>query len=454
MGPRSMSRQAEGVGLMTLKSIEDARRGPKSTWDVVVIGAGPAGLLAAGRAAMLGARVLLLEKMEKPARKLRITGKGRANITNMKPLEAHLQEIHPEPRFLRQAFGAFFNHDLIALLESQGVETKTERGERVFPASDRAWDVAEALVAWAKAQGVEILHHARVESLVIQAEGFAGVAVTRKASARTERIEARCGILATGGQSYPLTGSTGDGFRLAEATGHRVEGLRPSLVGIDTHPALEGARGLTLKNVQLTLWIEGKKQAREFGEAEFTTKGLAGPIVLRLSRRIVDATAADQRVEVTLDLKPALDPEKLEARLIRELQTHPSATCRDLLRSLLPSQLVDVFLRNLRLDPTDPAAQVKGPIRKQLLTRLKELRFEVTGHGGWDEAIVTAGGVSLKDIDPRTMASRRVENLYFAGEVLDLDANTGGYNLQIAFSTGWLAGESAARKAGIYTPIP
>ncbi len=437
---------------MTSRAGEDAGIESKIAWDVVVIGAGPAGLLAAGRAAMLGARVLLLEKMEKPARKLRITGKGRANITNMKPLEAHLQEIHPEPRFLRQAFGAFFNRDLMALLEAHGVETKTERGERVFPASDRAWDVAEALVAWAKVQGVEILRHARVEDLLIQEGSFTGVLVARKASERPERIEAHCGILATGGRSYPATGSTGDGFRWAEITGHRIEPLRPSLVGIHTRPALEGPLGLTLKNVQLTLWIDEKKQASEFGEAEFTAKGLGGPIVLRLSRRIVDAMAAGRRVAVTLDLKPALDREKLEARLLRELQAHPADTCRDLLRSLLPSPLVDVFLRSLSLDPSAPAALISGPKRKQLLARLKELRFEVTGHGGWDEAIVTAGGVSLKDIDPRTLASRRIENLYFAGEILDLDANTGGYNLQIAFSTGWLAGESAARKAGLPGP--
>lgn len=437
---------------MTSRAGEDAGIESKIAWDVVVIGAGPAGLLAAGRAAMLGARVLLLEKMEKPARKLRITGKGRANITNMKPLEAHLQEIHPEPRFLRQAFGAFFNRDLMALLEAHGVETKTERGERVFPASNRAWDVAEALVAWAKVQGVEILRHARVEDLLIQEGGFTGVLVARKASERPERIEAHCGILATGGRSYPATGSTGDGFRWAEITGHRIETLRPSLVGIHTRPALEGPLGLTLKNVQLTLWIDEKKQASEFGEAEFTAKGLGGPIVLRLSRRIVDAIAAGRRVAVTLDLKPALDREKLEARLLRELQAHPADTCRDLLRSLLPSPLVDVFLRSLSLDPSAPATLISGPKRKQLLARLKELRFEVTGHGGWDEAIVTAGGVSLKDIDPRTLASRRIENLYFAGEILDLDANTGGYNLQIAFSTGWLAGESAARKAGLPGP--
>jgi len=418
---------------------------------VVVIGAGPAGLLAAGRAAMLGARVLLLEKMEKPARKLRITGKGRANITNMKPLEAHLQEIHPEPRFLRQAFQAFFNRDLIALLQGQGVETKTERGERVFPASDRAWDVAEGIVAWAEGQGVEIVHHARVDALVVEDGAFAGVMVTRKASGRPERIEARCGIIATGGQSYPATGSTGDGFRFAEATGHRIENLRPSLVSIETRPALEAAQGLTLKNVQLTLWINGKKHSCEFGEAEFTAKGLGGPIVLRLSRKIVDALAEGRKVEATLDLKPALDLPKLEARLTRDLEA-AGATCGHVLRSLLPSQLVAVFGERLSLDPAAPAAHIKGPKRKQLLNQLKELRFEVTGHGSWEEAIVTAGGVSLKDIDPWTMASRKVENLLFAGEVIDLDANTGGYNLQIAFSTGWLAGETAARKAGQGSP--
>lgn len=421
--------------------------GDSGPWEVVVVGAGPAGLLAAGRAAMLGARVLLLEKMEKPARKLRITGKGRANITNMKALEDQLKEIQPEPRFLRQAFQAFFNHDLIALLEGQGVATKVERGDRVFPASDLAWDVADALVAWATDKGVVILPHARVERLLIREGMFAGLVVAGKASRTAQEIQARCGILATGGLSYPATGSTGDGHRFAEATGHRIEALRPSLVRLDTRPVHEGAQGLTLKNVNLTLWIDGKKQASEFGEAEFTTKGLAGASVLRLSRKVVEALAAGRKVEVTLDLKPALDPAKLEARLMRELEAHPGWTCGALLRSLLPTPLVAVFCERLGLSPASPAAQLQGSKRKQLLGLLKELRFEVTGHGGWEEAIVTAGGVSLKDLDPRTMASRKVEGLYVAGELLDLDANTGGYNLQIAFSTGWLAGESAARKA-------
>jgi predicted Rossmann fold flavoprotein len=396
---------------------------------------------------MLGARVLLLEKMEKPARKLRITGKGRANITNMNPLEAHFQEIQTEPRFLRQAFQAFFNQDLVALLESQGVATRTERGERVFPESGLAWDVADALVAWAEAQGVEIVPHARVERLLIQEGLFTGALVVRKASRIPQEIAARCGILATGGRSYPATGSTGDGHRFAEATGHRLEPLRPSLVRVETRPAHAVAQGLVLKNTQATLWIDGKKRAGEFGEVEFTAKGLAGAAILRLSRSMVDALAAGQRVEVALDLKPALDSAKLEARLLRDLEAHPGQGCGQVLRSLLPAPLVGVFCGALGLDSTAPASRLQGAKRRQLLALLKELRFEVTGHGGWEEAIVTAGGVSLKDLDPRTMASRKVEGLYFAGEVVDLDANTGGYNLQIAFSTGWLAGESAAKRA-------
>jgi hypothetical protein len=416
-------------------------------WDVVVVGAGPAGLLAAGRAAMLGARVLLLEKMEKPARKLRITGKGRANVTNMKPLEAHLQEIQPEPRFLRQAFGAFFNRDLVALLEAQGVTTRTERGERVFPASGLAWDVADALVAWAEAQGVELRTQARVEGLELREGTLAGLRVLFKGAKAPQLLETHAAILATGGRSYPATGSTGDGYRLAEACGHRIETLRPSLVRLETRPTFEGAQGLTLKNVQLGLWIEGRKQGAEFGEAEFTAKGLAGAAVLRLSRKVVEALAAGLKAELVLDLKPALDGAKLEARLQRELEALPGGRCRDLLKKLLPAPLVEVFCGRLGLDPASPASRLQGAKGKQLLGLLKALRFEVVGHGTWEEAIVTAGGVSLKDIDPRSMASRRVEGLYVAGELLDLDANTGGYNLQIAFSTGWLAGQSAARKA-------
>jgi len=418
---------------------------PERSYDVAVIGAGPAGLLAAGRAAMLGARVLLLEKMEKPLRKLRITGKGRCNLTNLRPMEEHLKRIHPEPRFLRQAFGAFFNRELIALLEANGVETKTERGDRVFPASDRAWDVAEGLLAWARGLGVEILSRARVERLEIADGVCTGLCFTHAGVER--RVAARCCVIATGGRSYPATGSTGDGHRLAEAAGHRIEPLRPSLVGVETVPAYPAAQGLNLRNVQLTLWVDGRKAASEFGEAEFTERGLDGPIVLKLSRRIVDTMAAGRKLELTLDLKPALDAPKLEARLLREAGARAGGACADLLRAFLPPELVPVFAARLGVDPAAPMAQLAGPGRKKLLALLKELRFAVSGHGGWEEAIVTAGGVSLKELDPRTMASKRIGNLHFAGEVLDLDADTGGYNLQIAFSTGWLAGQSAARSA-------
>lgn len=396
---------------------------------------------------MLGARVLLLEKMEKAARKLRITGKGRANLTNMKPLEDHLREIHPEARFLRQAFGAFFNEDLVRLLAEEGVPTKTERGGRVFPESDRAWDATEALVAWVKRQGAVLQPRARVEGLLVEDGICRGVRLASPPPGLEVEVPARRTILATGGRSYPRTGSTGDGYRFAEATGHHVTPLHPSLVGLVTEPALAAAQGLALRNVELSLWIDGRKRATEFGEAGFTDVGLDGPIVLRLSRRVVAALADGRRVELVLDLKPALDAAKLEARLVREREARSRGTCGELLRAILPAPLVGVFAQRLGLDPRAPMAALDARARKALAGLLKGLRFDVSGHGGWEEAIVTAGGVDLSDLDPRTLASRKVGNLFFAGEVLDLDANTGGFNLQIAFSTGWLAGQSAARGA-------
>lgn len=420
---------------------------PPGPWDVVVVGGGPAGILAAGRAAMEGARVLLLEAMEKPLRKLRITGKGRANVTNMRPLEQHLREIRPDGRFLRQAFGAFFNADVVALLASEGCPTRVERGDRVFPESGRAWDAAEALWAWARRQGAVIAVRARAEALVVEEGVFRGVDVALGGSGHRERVEAPRCVLATGGLSYPRTGSTGDGLAFAAAAGHRIEATRPSLVALATRPAFPGAAGLTVRNAELTLWIEGRKRATEFGEADFSERGLGGAAVLRLSREAVDALAKGSRVDLGLDLKPALDPPTLAARLERELAERGGGTCANLLRAFLPPQLVPVFAQELGLAPGAPASRLKGEPGRRLLVLLKDWRLQVTGHGGWEEAIVTAGGVSLKEVDPRTLASRRVQGLHFAGEVLDLDANTGGYNLQIAFSTGWLAGASAAQAA-------
>lgn len=415
-------------------------------WDVVVVGGGPAGLLAAGRAAQVGARVLLLERMEKPARKMRISGKGRGNLTNARPLESHLAEVRTDPHFLRPAFGAFFNEDLMALVEGLGVPLKTERGGRVFPASDRAWDLAEALVAWARAQGAELQVRSQVLRILAAEGAVTGAEVARGPASAPHRIAARACILATGGQSYPATGSTGDGFRFASDLGHGLEPPRPALVALVTRPLPGRAQGLRLRNVRVALWVAGEAAAAAFGEAEFTARGLGGPAVLRLSRQAVDALREGRRVELSLDLKPALDPAKLAARLAREQEAR-RGTCRDLLRALLPAPLVEAFGARLRLDLAQPASHLAGPALRSLLALLKDLRFEVTGHGDWAEAIVTAGGVRLDEVDPHTLASRKVAGLFLAGEVLDLDANTGGFNLQIACSTGWLAGQSAAQWA-------
>lgn len=418
----------------------------KNRYDIAVIGAGPAGLVAAGRAAMLGAKVVLLEKMEKPARKLRITGKGRCNITNMKPLEDYLKEISPEPRFLRQAFGTFFNNDIIDLLEQNGVATKVERGERVFPMSEKAWDVADALVDWAKTNGVEICNYSQVEKLIVENNNINGVEVLNSRTGLAETISCKCVIIATGGKSYPATGSTGDGFKFAEILGHKVENLRPSLVGIETKKKYKSAIGLDLRNVSATLWIDGKKSVSEFGEAEFTEYGLDGPIILRLSRLIIDSKIAGKRVEISLDLKPALDHQKLDARLQRDIIELGKKDMKSLLKLLLPSLLIDTFIDILKVDSSKPVKQINGGEKKNLINLLKDFRFEVSGYRGWNEAIITAGGVSIKEINPKTMESKIVKNLYFAGEVIDVDGNTGGYNLQIAFSTGWLAGDSSAKQ--------
>ncbi len=413
-------------------------------FDVVVVGGGPAGLLAAGKAAADGAKVLLLEKMEKPARKLRITGKGRCNITNTKPYDEFVLDIFPESRFLRDAFNSFFNADIVELLHEQGVETIEERGMRVFPASGKAWDVAEALVKWARCKGVMIVCHAEVDKLNIEDSRI--VSVDYKVRGASETVKCASVILATGGKSYPATGSTGDGYRFAVESGHSVTPLLPALVGVETAPAFNFSKGLSLKNVNLSLFIEGKKVDEEFGEMELTDYGFDGPIVLRLCRRIIFSLLKGSKVELELDLKPALSHQKLEARLIREIDENPRIAVADLARKLLPKDLAGEMVDQLNLAAQKNLARLTANERKAIRLWLKEQRFAVVNQRSWSEAIVTAGGVSLKEVNPKTMESKIVKGLYFAGELLDLDGSTGGYNLQIAYSTGWLAGMSAAAK--------
>jgi predicted Rossmann fold flavoprotein len=407
---------------------------------VIVVGAGAAGLMAAGQAAEIGAETLLLEKMNHPGRKLRIAGKGRCNLTNVAPVSEFIAHFGPSGRFLRQAFHQFFNADLVAFLEELGVRTVAERGGRVFPSSGQAQDVVDALVWWIGKQGVTLQTRSSVKRLLVEGERVIGVQVPR----RIHRADAV--IVATGGASYPATGSTGDGYRLAQAVGHTIVPIRPALVPLETAgdvaPRLQG---LSLRNVTVRVWVDEKKQAEAFGEMLFTHFGVSGPIILSLSRQVVDALRLGQRVILSIDLKPALDEGKLDARLLRDLDAHGKQQFRTILKGLIPSKLIPVCLDLTGIPPDKVAHQITSEERQRLRTWLKDFRLEVTGHRPFTEAIITAGGVDVREVDPRTLASRLVEGLYFAGEVLDVDADTGGYNLQAAFSTGWVAGRSVAR---------
>ncbi|WP_298063888.1 NAD(P)/FAD-dependent oxidoreductase [uncultured Rikenella sp.] len=410
-------------------------------YDLIVIGGGPAGLMAAGEAASAlqgRGRVLLLEKMEKPARKLRITGKGRCNITNDRPREEFFAKVRQGREFLAPAFEAFDNRAVIGFIERElGVPLVHERGGRVFPASGRAWDAAEALVAWASRAGVEIRCHAPVAALWREGNTIRGVVLQSG-----ERIAARAVVLATGGVSYPATGSTGDGHQMAYEAGHGIVPLRPALVPLEV---AGGLKGLALRNVELALIVDGEMVERRFGEMEFPSDRIAGgAIVLQVSRTAVDAIADGRRVEIAVDLKPALSAEKLRKRLAREIaELGDAAPVRTLLQKLLPPPLRPVIAQAAGLSQKAFASSLTEPDRERLVAALKGWRLPVRDYRPFTEAIVTAGGVDLAEVDPQTLASRLVGGLYFAGELLDVDADTGGYNIQAALSTGYLAGKSA-----------
>lgn len=413
-------------------------------YDVIVVGAGPSGLLAAGRAAELGARVLVLEKMASEGRKLLITGKGRCNITNDANIGEFVKHVFPNGKFLRNAFSQYFSKDIIELLQKYGVDVVLERGGRYFPASDKSLDVLRSLLKWVKETGVEILCGQRVEKLLVANQVMQGV--------KSNGVEffAPKIILATGGKSYPATGSTGDGYELARQVGHSVEKPIPALVPLETKGGVaQKLQGLNLKNVNAVVWIDGKKAGEAFGEMIFTHFGLSGPIILTLSRIVVAALQNNQTVEITVDLKPALDDQKLDNRLIRDLNEHGKKRLDNIFRNWLPASMIPVFIELLELDPEKECHQVSGKERKQIRNLMKNLRFEVSHNRSFKEAIITAGGIVTSEISPKTMESKLVAGLYFAGEMIDLDAETGGYNLQIAYSTGWLAGNSAAKNNGL-----
>ncbi|MDR3226450.1 MAG: NAD(P)/FAD-dependent oxidoreductase [Prevotellaceae bacterium] len=408
-------------------------------YDLIVIGAGAAGLIGAGTAAESGLNVLLIEKMEKPARKIRISGKGRCNITNTKQHNDFLEHVYPDSRFLNSALRNFSNFQTIDFFNSLGLKTVVERGERVFPESGKAWDVAECLVNWAKKSGVEIICNAKVKSLNIENNKICSL--TADCNRVEKIIEAKYFLITTGGISYPLTGSTGDGYNFAQQAGHSITTLQPSLVPLEIKNHDTQLNKLQLKNVSLSLWVDGEYIDEEFGEMEFNATGVTGAITLRLSRNAVIAVAAKKQVELKLDLKPALSSEQLQNRILREMQT--LNTIEPLLRKLLPQQIIAAFAKKANIRQNNKITDFDI---KKIIETLKEMTFEVSGFRNFNESIVTAGGVSLKEIDSRTMKSKITENLYFAGEVINLDANTGGYNLQIAFSTARLAAQNIIKK--------
>lgn len=417
--------------------------------QVLVVGGGAAGLLAAARAAQMGASVLLIEKNKMTGRKLRITGKGRCNITNAGDIRQFIEQYPGQGRFLYSAFSRFFNHDLCKLLEDQGVKIKTERGNRIFPASDSAHDVVEALSKFAQSFGARIWTNTEVENLLVEdtPEGKKVVGVEIITKKGKEKILADALIVATGGKSYPLTGSTGDGYRWAKEVGLKVTTLRPSLVPLVTKENWPSElAGLTLKNVEASLWhgpIDKETCLdRQQGEMLFAHFGVTGPIILSLSRAYNKDLS--QPITLRIDLKPALSEDVLDKRVQRDFEKYQKKQLKNALNDLMPKAMIPIVINAADLDPETWISELTKAQRHELVKSLKDLRLTIKGTRPMAEAIVTAGGIDLKEIDPKTMAAKKVKGLYFAGEVLDIDGYTGGYNLQAAFSTGWVAGEAAA----------
>ena len=408
---------------------------------VIVIGGGPAGLMAAGQAAEAGAETLLLEKMKKTGLKLCITGKGRCNITNIAEISDFISHFGKTGPFLRQAFARFFNTDLMEFLNELGLELVTERGGRVFPASGKAPDVQKVLLQWNKRSKVQIKHSAPVDKLLIHNEQITGVISQGK------KNPCNAVILATGGVTYPITGSTGDGYRLCKSAGHTVVPTRQALVPLITSGnEAKKMTGLNLRNVNVRMLINGRKKREEFGEVIFTEFGMTGPTILTLSGEAVDSLRSGKKVTFSIDLKPALDEKKLDARLQRDIASRGKEQISSLLRGLVAREMVPVCLYLTGIPANHPVCNISAKERRRLRTWLKDFRLEIVGYRPFAEAIITAGGIDIREIDPRTMESRKIKGLFIAGELLDIQADTGGYNLQAAFSTGWLAGRSAAQK--------
>ena len=411
-------------------------------YNIVVVGGGPAGMMAAVKAAERGCSVLLLEKMERCGRKLSITGKGRCNLTNTKEWSDFSTHIYPQPDFLRPAFWGFSNQAVVEFFSQMGIETVVERGDRLFPVCQDARKVAEALEKWIKKQGVNVSTGGKVSRLEVANGRIISVHYTKNGANRL--VEADAVILATGGLSYPLTGSTGDGYTVAEAAGHAIAPCFPSLTALMPKEYDCRLQGVTLTNISLSLLVNSKVVQEEFGEVAFTDLGIEGPLGLRLSRNAVVAMRNGAKVSIVLNLKPAISREQLEARLRLEIKQFNNEVIQIFLKRYLPNNLILSFINTISVKHNTLIRSISIENIQILLQRLQYWEFPIGSHGGYERAVVTAGGVSLKEIHKRNMQSKMIENLFFAGEIIDLDGDTGGYNLQIAFSTGALAGVGAA----------
>lgn len=411
-------------------------------YDVIVVGAGAAGMMAAATAAKNGRRVLLMEKMEKAGRKIRISGKGRCNLTNARPPKEFREAIRTNADFFDVAFAEFNNKATIRLFERLGVKLDIERGQRVFPHSGKAWDIANALLDYCVESGVEVMYDTRVSDVLAIDGKVYGVRYFNKRGFERKE-EAPNVIIATGGVSYPATGSTGDGYIFADRLGHTIEAVRPSLTPLRTsHPQRKYLDGLLLKNVAARLYVDNELVREEFGEIGFSERGIEGAIALRMSRDAVDALIDERKVKIVLDMKPALTEEMLTERIRREIaDMQPEEFFAELLRRLVPKPMVIPLAHELDVHSKNYIRKVTDAEIARLVKVLKGMTFPIVDYAPFEYAVVTAGGVRCDEVNRYTMQSNKVSGLYFAGEVLDIDANTGGYNMQIAFSTGRLAGQ-------------
>ena len=406
--------------------------------NVIVVGGGAAGMMAAVFAARNGQNVQLLEKNEKLGKKLFITGKGRCNITNAADIEDLFTAVTSNPKFLYSGFYSFTNQQVIDFFEELGVKTKIERGERVFPVSDHSSDVIAAFSRELKSLGVAVSLHTEVGELLCEQDKVCGVLLTNGKKMKADAV-----IVATGGISYPSTGSTGDGYRFARETGHRVTELLPSLVPMEVRQwYAKELQGLSLRNIEIRITDGKKKLYEEFGEMLFTHYGVTGPVILSASS-VVGKTLRKKELTLHIDLKPALSEEQLDKRILREFDANHNKQYKNSIDSLFPAKLKPIMIELSEIEPEKKVNEITKEERQRLVHLIKDFTMTLTGLRGYNEAIITKGGVSVKEIDPGTMESKKMKGLYFAGEVLDLDAVTGGYNLQIAWSTGYLAGINA-----------